>query len=746
MIKNFLGAGVDTALGALMFGSVVGEGADWLARSTQSILFQSLSAKEIMTDFKVPNNEEIRCTVCGRETPVGDGWKSKDTGGWFGVCNSRFCMEEKGLPIDNDNRLVYDTAGEEEVHLEMEYNQEALPYLRSLPGAEWDAGEKIWRCSADVKDRRRIIEICGKLGVDVPDSFAEYNLPDNLRQKLRQAKNKGAYDFQLKGIKFLGLHDRALLADEMGLGKTVEALLALPDNEAVCVVPPANVKYNWKEEIKRWRPDYSVEVIEGTGIGDMNQQPPPSEGEIVIMNYDILPGKVVEDKFGNISVEGIIPELWEGKTLIFDEIHYARNEDTKRHNRAKEISKHAKKAWGLTGTPMPNNPADLRGVLRTLGIFEDVFKNDYKFKDLFHFRSEESYDYDTPEGEAGARLRRKMLRREREEVLEQLPEKERKDLIIEEVPDSVEETLDELYEEYFLLFQKGMLPPFEAIAQVRRQLAICKTPKVIEAAERFEKYNEPVVIFSSHRYPIHKLGERDGWKTIMGEIGSEKRQERISQFQNGELKGLAITTQAGCEGITLTEASNALFVDLAWNPSSNAQAEDRLCRIGQEADVVNIYRLISDHALDRRVNQILNAKQHVVSESVNSDLENKNLEVQYDEETREEWKKRVEKEEQRKRAEINSKAEEYIHRGGTPRETIDPQSDYADALRAAFRHMQEVCDGALTRDGKGFNKVDAGKVEQIARFDFDEEKPLKALDAILRKYEGQLEDKFDMLF
>jgi hypothetical protein len=67
-------------------------------------------------------------------------------------------------------------------------------------------------------------------------------------------------------------------------GKTVQALRALPkDARCLCVVP-ACVKYNWRDECNKWRPDLEAVVLNGKTAFRW-----PAPGQVVIINYDVLP-------------------------------------------------------------------------------------------------------------------------------------------------------------------------------------------------------------------------------------------------------------------------------------------------------------------------------------------------------------------------------------------------------------------------------------------------------------------------
>ena len=53
-----------------------------------------------------------------------------------------------------------------------------------------------------------------------------------------------------------------------------------------------------------------------------------------------------------------------------------------------------------------------------------------------------------------------------------------------------------------------------------------------------------------------------------------------------------LSTRSGGLGVNLTGADTVIFYDSDWNPTMDAQAQDRCHRIGQTRDV-HIYRLIN---------------------------------------------------------------------------------------------------------------------------------------------------------
>jgi SNF2 family DNA or RNA helicase len=97
--------------------------------------------------------------------------------------------------------------------------------------------------------------------------------------------------------------------------------------------------------------------------------------------------------------------------------------------------------------------------------------------------------------------------------------------------------------------------------------------------------SEQVIVFSQSRSMIDLVEKRlTGIGLSVGKFTGETRdndrQPIIDNFQAGKLDVFAATIKTASESITLTAASTVLFLDRAWNPHKNEQAEDRAHRIG----------------------------------------------------------------------------------------------------------------------------------------------------------------------
>jgi SWI/SNF-related matrix-associated actin-dependent regulator 1 of chromatin subfamily A len=536
----------------------------------------------------------------------------------------------------------------------------------------------------------------------------------------------------------------------MGTGKTVQTLVALPENAAVLVVCPSVVKRNWEAEAAKWRPDFKVVVLSGRKSFRM-----PKEGELVIVNFDILPSDIAH----RVDQARVVMT---GKaytfTLVVDEAHYCKNKKTKRHNACHALSAAAERTWLLSGTPMTNQPFDLLSVLRVAGLDRTVFGGFNRFLQLFQGRKGRwgGYEFGTPDPEVAERLRRVSIRRTLDEVMPDLPRHRYQSIEVNGIPKALAKELDEVGEDYGDLFDMGELPPFEELSEVRKKLAACRTEAMLKLIEEYEETETPVLVFSAHRYPIDSLNGREGWATITGDTSAEERQVIVRRFQDGELRGVGLTIAAGGVGITLTHASTSIFVDLDWTPANNAQAEDRIRRIGQKASSLLCIRLTSTHPVDKRVQELLEEKTERFRIAIESKLEAEEVErIDLTDESEADRLARIEAWERAAREvverEYTDKIETVLDReearsfgkGGKPLPVKAPTGMRAVRVKLAFDTMLGMCDGAIEEDGVGFNKIDAALAHWLPMSGLDlgaDERALRLMHALVVRYPAQVGD------
>jgi SNF2 family DNA or RNA helicase len=437
------------------------------------------------------------------------------------------------------------------------------------------------------------------------------------------------FPFQARGIEWLAPRSTALLADDMGLGKTVQALCAAPVGAGVLVICPAVAKGVWVREAKRFRPDLTPVALSGRGSFRW-----PVAGEMVVVNYDILPGTPAAQKGYPAVLPVELATAPAGTVVIADEAHALKSSGAQRTSRFRALAQAAKasggRVWLLTATPLLNRAPELWAIAQAMGVGRETFGGYDAYKRMWR-ATDGKYgtEWGQPTAQVATSLQAIMLRRVKSEVLTDLPAKTVRAIEVNGLSVSTKKLCDNALAALDALgvdLAKALALAtstadkslaFEQLSAARAALATAKLDAAIEMIEAYEDAGEPVVVFSAHRAPIDVLGARDGWATITGDTAAEARTEIENAFQAGKLKGVACTIKAGGVAITLTKACNAVFVDEEWTPALNSQAQDRIYRIGQSRGVV-ITRLVAAHALDRRVAELLAEKAELIDSTVDA--------------------------------------------------------------------------------------------------------------------------------
>src|SRR5580700_1064214 len=95
---------------------------------------------------------------------------------------------------------------------------------------------------------------------------------------------------------------------------------------------------------------------------------------------------------------------------------------------------------------------------------------------------------------------------------------------------------------------------------------------------------------------------------------TRNRPSVIAEFREGDAPVFLISLKAGGFGLNLTEADYCILLDPWWNPATEAQAVDRIHRIGQTRKVM-VYRLVAKDTIEEKV-MALKAKKSALFASV----------------------------------------------------------------------------------------------------------------------------------
>ncbi len=425
-----------------------------------------------------------------------------------------------------------------------------------------------------------------------------------LKARLDKALPDGLalYPFQEAGVAFLeAAKGKALLADDLGLGKTCQALAYLainPELRPALVIVPAVVAPNWTIETKKWIPDAKVHRVRN------GKDAIPSDAQIVVITYDLA----------HRRVEDLIK--LKPKSVICDESQYVRNYRTKRAQAVLSICKAANPSaiLCLSGTPLVNRPVEFYTTLNLLR--PETFRSWKWFTARYCGGHQGHWGYvcdgATNLEELHSRLKDLMVRRLKSDVLTELPEKTRIDTPV------------ELNNKEIAAYNRAVREAYEAndnhlaaITAARRAIGKAKVRSAVAWIEEYYSQSQPVLVFAHHedvRQGLVAGAKKAGCRVghISGKVSQDARQKRVDEFQAGELDVMIISTQAGGVGITLTAASNVIFVEMQWTPSEMQQAADRVHRIGQK-NAVTVRYLLANVEIDRDMNELLTEKAKVIS-------------------------------------------------------------------------------------------------------------------------------------
>jgi SNF2 family DNA or RNA helicase len=144
--------------------------------------------------------------------------------------------------------------------------------------------------------------------------------------------------------------------------------------------------------------------------------------------------------------------------------------------------------------------------------------------------------------------------------------------------------------------------------------------------KHFKQYGLKVLVFSHSVMMLDIIEDfvKVGcWNYIRldGKTDTSQRQALCNQF-NDPSKGVnlfLLSSRAGGLGLNLTAAYNVVIFDMDWNPSIDAQSQDRAYRIGQK-EHVNVYRLVAKGTIEEIVYMRQLYKQEIAKSILDGDI------------------------------------------------------------------------------------------------------------------------------
>ncbi|MDU3958780.1 MAG: DEAD/DEAH box helicase [Lactococcus lactis] len=449
-----------------------------------------------------------------------------------------------------------------------------------------------------------------------PEEFP-YEKPEHIKASLRSYQETGVRWMSMLSHYNLG----GILADDMGLGKTVQAITFILSNlkkdESVLITAPASLTYNWASEFEKFTDEIDFVVIDGNKADRTKEI--QENHQIYITSY----GSFLKD-FEDYQDKKL-------NYLLLDEAQVVKNYSSKTNKSLSALN--VEHTFALSGTPLENRIEEIWAIFQV--VMPGFLPKREKFNKM--------------EPSVISRLIQPfIMRRKKEDVLEELPEK-----MEITVYNQLADDQKVIYLAQLELIQKQVLEMdnaalsrsrIEILAGITRLRQICNTPALFMddykgSSGKLERLRELLAQIkdSGHRplifsqftkvFPhIEKLMEEQEMTAykLTGSTPIKDRLSMVQAFNAGSRDAFLVSLKAGGVGLNLTSADVVILVDLWWNPAVEEQAIARAHRMGQK-NTVEVIRLITQGTIEEKIMEIQERKKDLIANVLEGDTVDKVL-------------------------------------------------------------------------------------------------------------------------
>jgi superfamily II DNA or RNA helicase len=436
----------------------------------------------------------------------------------------------------------------------------------------------------------------------------------------------GLYDYQREGALFAARAGRSLIADEMGLGKTIQAIAAAEimarefGVERVLIVCPTSLKHQWEREIAKFI-GRSTTVI--AGLRARREAGFAEKSFYKITNYD------------TVHTDLDLIAKWSPDLVILDEAQRIKNWSTRIARSVKRIA--SPYAIVLTGTPLENRLEELVSIVQ--------FVDQHRLGPTFRFLAD--HQVTDEHGKVvgyqkldtiGTALAPILLRRQKQQVLKQLPERIDKHYFVPMTPEQMthhSENRDLVarivhkWKRYKFLSEADRRRLMIALQNMRMS---CDSTYLLDRETDFgvkadelatllsdilEEPDAKVVVFSQwlgmHEMLLRRFHARK-WEHVLfhGGVPGTKRKGLIDRFVQDANCRTFLATDAGGVGLNLQHASVVINMDLPWNPAVLEQRIGRVHRLGQSRPV-RVINFVSQGTIEEGMLSVIKFKKSLFS-------------------------------------------------------------------------------------------------------------------------------------
>jgi ERCC4-related helicase len=424
------------------------------------------------------------------------------------------------------------------------------------------------------------------------------------------------YNYQKEGILFSVFKKGSIIADEMGLGKTFQAISTavlkkkIFDFKSVLVICPASLKYQWRSEIRKFS-TLDAQIVEGPRKKRHEMYKKPTQ-YFIIANYEAILRDIT-------IIKQFPPDM-----VILDEAQRIKNYDTKTSHAVKAIPR--QHSLVITGTPIENRLIDLYSIMN--------FIDPQYLAPLWEFSMEHCrFDRRKKNKINGyfnlqalkTKLDRKIIRREKKDVMDQLPEVQEMDVPVELTHEQVQIHQGCLRSLTPILAKKhktiyDMQRIFQLLTRMRM---VCNSTYLVDKETYISPKLEALKEILTEKLDIVKRGKKiiifSEWKTMLhliekvlqsydisyvmltGDVPVKNRGVLIEEFNENPDFLVFLSTEAGGTGLNLQAADTVINFELPWNPAKKNQRIGRIHRIGQKSSSLTVINLIAIDSIEERI-------------------------------------------------------------------------------------------------------------------------------------------------
>lgn len=423
----------------------------------------------------------------------------------------------------------------------------------------------------------------------------------------RSAKSSSGpkhWPHQLKSKAICKVQQRVLDFADPGTGKTrvhIENYAERLQRKRLLVVCPISLMQPaWGIDLQKFAPRLSVGYCSAEDRMGAFQ----AGCDVVVINTDGV-------KWLELMCKKDKQFLAEFDHLIIDEIAYFKHPTSQRSKAMRNIAKHFKYRYGMTGTPNPNSVTELwhQALIiddgKRLGMSFFQFRNSTQSAEQTGPSANHLKWTDKPGAEEAAWILLKdiVIRHDFEQVMTHVPPNYRRSYEL-ELPKKLRDIYNKFEKDAFVRLESGgIISTVQAGAIRQKLLQICSgavyattdddsnyqvldTTRYELTADLLESRKHAIAFFNWRHQRVHlenELRKRGvAYAMIDGSVPVERRNDIVAEFSAGNLQSVIMHYKTGAHGLTLTRGDSCYFTSPIYEADYFKQGIHRIYRGAQD--------------------------------------------------------------------------------------------------------------------------------------------------------------------